>query len=153
MTTAGPATRPLDPEPPHWRPLMTESTTLAALRLADLPALNQPLEGGIFAGITTTKEGQHCAVVLLPEAPDKRLPWKDAMKWAEGRGATLPARPVAAMLFANLKASFEPEWHWTCEQLDRSYAWYQTFVYGYQNYYHKSYEGRARAVRLIQLAA
>jgi len=133
---------------------MTESTTLAALRLADLPALNQPLEGGTFAGLITTPEGKHCAVVLLADKPEKRLAWKAAMKWAEDLAATLPTRPVAAMLFANAKTSFEPEWHWTCEQLDRSCAWVQDFAGGYQgDRGHKSYEGRARAVRLIPVGA
>lgn len=121
------------------------------IRFADLPALRAPLEGGIFAGITTTSEGKHCAVVLLPDAPAERMTWKDAMKWAGDLGATLPTRPVAALLFANLRASFEPSWHWACEQFDRSYAWTQDFGYGTQHGLRKSYEGRARAVRLIQL--
>ena len=121
------------------------------MKLQDLPALGEPLDGGTFAGLTTTAEGAHCAVVLLADVSAEKLTWKEAMNWAEKLGAQLPNRPVAALLFANLKAKFEPEWHWTSDSYDGSCAWTQGFVYGYQFSYGKSYEGRARAVRLIQL--
>lgn len=119
------------------------------MKLSDLPILGAALEGGLFAGITTTKEGMHCAVVLLADKPKQLLPWKKAKAWAEGLDATLPTRPVAALLYANAKDQFEtdPSWHWTCEEEDGSFAWYQGFYYGYQYYSRKSYEGRARAVR------
>jgi hypothetical protein len=121
------------------------------MKLSDLPALLQPLEGGLFAGVCTTPDGAHHAVVLLADKPDEKLTWKQAMNWAEKLGAVLPTRPVAALLFANTKAQFEPEWHWTSESFDGSYAWDQNFFSGIQSNGHKSYEGRARAVRLIQL--
>jgi len=120
------------------------------MKLNDLPALGQPIEGGIFAGITTTKDGKHCAVILLDDKPGSRLTWDGAMKWAEALKAALPTRPVAALLFANVGDKFTKDWHWTCEE-DGSCAWYQNFSYGSQDNNHKSYEGRARAVRLIQL--
>jgi hypothetical protein len=123
------------------------------MTLADLPALGQPLEGGLFAGLTTTPDGTHHAVVLLPDKPEAKLTWKKAMNWAEKLGAALPTRPVAALLFANAKASFDPEWHWTSESFDGSYAWDQGFNRGTQGYGHKSYDGQCRAVRLIQLTA
>lgn len=123
------------------------------MKLSDLPALRQPLEGGLFAGVTTTPDGVHHAVVLLPDKPDGRLTWKKAVDWAEKRGATLPTRPVAALLFASAKDQFEPEWHWTGESVDGSYAWFQYFIIGIQDSLLKSYKGRARAVRLIQLTA
>lgn len=120
--------------------------------ITELPAVGQPLESGIFAGITSTAEG-HFAVVLLSDKPGGDLTWKKAMNWAEKLGAMLPSRPVAAMLFANLKAQFEPSWHWTNESFDSSSAWYQSFSNGLQIDYRKSAELRARAVRLIQLTA
>ena len=128
---------------------------LEALTLATLPALNQPLDAGLFGGVITLPDGKHYAVVLLADKPEQPLPWKKAMDWAEGlgNGAFLPTRPIAAMLFANAKDQFEPEWHWTSESFDGSGAWGQYFGYGYQDYNRKSYEGRCRAVRLIQLAA
>jgi hypothetical protein len=117
------------------------------MKLSDLPALLQPLEGGLFAGVCTTPDGAHHAVVLLADKPDEKLTWEKAMNWAEKLGAVLPTRPVAALLFANTNAQFEPEWHWTSETFDGSYAWSQYFLYGNQNTNLKSYEGRARAVR------
>jgi hypothetical protein len=123
------------------------------MKFDTLPAVGQPIEGGLFAGVTTKPDGTHCAVVLLADKPAKDLTWKAAMNWAEKLGAELPARPVSALLFANLKAEFDPSWHWTCEQFDSSYAWRQFFGNGNQLISDKSFQARARAVRLIQLTA
>ena len=123
------------------------------MKLSDLPAIGQPLDAGLFAGITTKPEGTHCAVVLLADKPAKDVTWKQAGAWAKKLGAELPARPVSALLFANLKDQVEVRWHWTSEEFDSSYAWIQDFNYGYQNDGVKSYGGLARAVRLIQLTA
>ena len=119
----------------------------------DLPAIGQPLDAGTFVGLTTKPDGTHHAVVLLADKSEKRLTWKASLAWAKKLKAELPTRPVAALLFANAKAQFEPEWHWTSETYDSSYAWLQGFGYGSQLYGGKSFEARARAVRLIQLTA
>lgn len=131
---------------------MTEITTapITQLTLATLPALGTQLDTGIFAGLTTRKDGAHCAVVLLPEQGEK-LTWKKAMNWAAKQGGELPSRPVAAMLFANAKAQLKPAWHWTSEQEDASYAWVYYFTFGGHYYSPKSYKGRAVAVHLIPL--
>lgn len=121
--------------------------------LALLPALGAAFEGGIFAGLTTDKEGRHFAVALLPDKPEADLTWKKAVAWAVSVDGVLPTRPVAAMLFANCKDQFEERWHWTSDAFDGSFAWSQYFSNGYQSYGRDSYEGRARAVRLIQLTA
>ena len=123
------------------------------MNLSDLPAIGQPLDAGIFAGITTKPDGTHCAVVLLADKPAKDMTWKQAIAWAKKLGAELPARPVSAQLFATLKGEFEPRWHWTCEDLDSSCAWGQGFSDGLQGFSVKWFEARARAVRLIQLTA
>jgi hypothetical protein len=126
---------------------MSEVTT--AVNFSTLPLLGATLEGGIFAGLTTRKDGIHCAVILLPENGEK-LTWRKAIAWAAKQGGELPSRPVAALLFANLKAQLQPRWHWTCEEDDASYAWVCSF-YGSQNDILKSNEGSAVAVRLIPL--
>jgi hypothetical protein len=123
----------------------------ATVALCDLPHIGQPLLGGLFSGVTTKKDGTHCAVVLLPARPAEDLNWKAAMQWAKDVDAELPTRPVAALLFANLGDQFDREWHWTSEEYGGSYAWYQYFLGGFQSYGRQSYEGRARAVRLIPL--
>ncbi len=135
---------------------LTTNQQEATMHLKDLPAIGQPLDAGVFAGITTTPDGQHCAVVLLPAKPDQRLTWQKAGEWAASVGGVLPARPVSALLFALLRADFETDdepWYWTSEQDSYRYAWIQTFYDGDQGLTAKSAELRARAVRLIQLSA
>jgi len=124
------------------------------MNLASLPALGANLEGGLFAGLTTKPDGTHCAVVLLADKPGGKLTWQQAVEWAASVQGELPSRSVSALLFANARDQFEKAWHWTSETDadDGSYAWYQYFDDGGQISLHKSYEGRARAVRLIPLA-
>jgi len=121
-------------------------------------ALGADLDGGKFAGVTTLKDGTHCAVVVLPNKADKHLEWDAAMTWAKEAGGQLPTRPVAALLYANAKDQFERTWYWTSDELqadtgyedDASFAWYCNFL-GHQSNNRKSAEGAAVAVRLIPL--
>jgi len=129
------------------------TTTLTSISLNALPAIGADLDSGTFAGLTTRKDGTHCAVVLLPTKPTKILAWKPAMTWAKKQDGELPTRPVAALLFANVKDKLEPTWHWTSDEDDASYAWFCYFYDGFQNYNRKSYEGSVVAVRLIPLTA
>ena len=124
----------------------------STINLASLPAIGADLEGGTFAGLTTKPDGTHCAVVLLPEAGTD-LTWTKAKAWAKKQGGELPSRPVAALLFANVKASLQPRWHWTSDEYDASFAWHCNFLDGYQDGTRKSYEGGAVAVRQIPLTA
>ena len=129
------------------------TTTITSIPFAALPAIGADLDGGAFFGITTGKDGTHYAATLLPAKSDKRLPWNKAMEWAAKQGGMLPTRPVAALLFANLKEPLEPVWHWTSDEDDASSAWFCYFYYGNQNVSHKSYEGSVVAVRLIPITA
>lgn len=137
---------------------MPDQTTIS---FSALPALGAELLGGIFAGVTTTRDGKHVAVILLPNKAQERMNWEKASAWAQEAGGQLPSRPVAALLYANAKGQFEDAWHWTSDSLDAdtwdesdaSYAWHCNFNYGSQNGSLKSYEGSARAVRLIHLDA
>lgn len=131
---------------------MTTQTTPPTTSFTTLPALGESFEGGIFAGIYTRPDSTHCAIVRLPENGTK-LTWKKAITWATKQGGELPTRPVAALLFANVKASLPSGWHWTSEEFDASCAWICYFGYGHQFYDYKSYEGSAVAVRLIPLTA
>jgi len=121
------------------------------MSITDLPAIGANLDGGTFAGLITKPDGTHCAVVLLPGYAEG-LTWSLAKAWAKAQGGELPSRPVAAMLFANVKASLKkPKWHWTSDEYDASYAWGCYFGYGSQGYYRKSYEGSVVAVRNITI--
>lgn len=122
------------------------------MNLASLPALGQPLEGGTFAGLTTRKDGTHCAVVLLPGRKED-INWKDAKAWAAEQGGELPTRPLAALLYANVKNQLQPYWHWTADEEGASYAWLCSFYTGHQYLNLNSYEGSVVAVRLIPLTA
>jgi hypothetical protein len=128
------------------------STQNSHLTIANLPAIGTDLDGGTFAGLTTRQDGTHHAVILLPEH-GTRIEWKQALTWANKQGGELPTRPVASLLFANVKDKLQPGWHWTSEEDDASYAWYCNFGNGYIHLNHKSYEGSAVAVRLIPLTA
>ncbi len=130
---------------------MDQDPTLGLPALA-LPVLGQPLKGGTFAGFTTKKDGTHCAVALLPGFKED-VNWDDAKAWAAEQGGELPSRPVAALLFANVKDQLKPYWHWTSEEWSASYAWSCDFLSGGQSGSHKRYEGSAVAVRLIPLTA
>lgn len=125
---------------------------MTTIKLSKLPAVGTALHGGIFAGLTTRRDGSHCAVVLLPEQGTD-LTWKRACNWAQKLEAELPSRSVAALLFANVKDQLRPAWHWTSESDDASDAWNCYFNGGSQSIIHKSYEGSAVAVRLIPLEA
>ena len=89
-------------------------------------------------------------LVLLPGDRDD-ITWADAGAWAESIGGTLPTRQEQAQLYANLKRCFEGSWYWSSEthEEDGSYAWSQYFDGGGRSLSHKSYEGRARAVRRL----
>ncbi len=121
-----------------------------SISLSTLPALGAALHGGTFAGLITRKDGSHCAVILLPDQ-GADLTWKKACNWAQKLEAELPSRPVAALLFANVKDQLRPKWHLTSESYDASYAWSCYFFSGFQSITRKSYEGAAVAVRLIPL--
>lgn len=123
---------------------------MKTIDLASLPPIGKSLDGGTFAGLTTKPDGTHCAVVLLPgNATD--LTWKNAKTWAKKQGGELPSRPVAALLFANVKASLQLGWHWTSDEYDASSAWTCYFSYGDQNGCRKSYKSSAVAVRYIKI--
>lgn len=124
----------------------------STISLASLPAIGADLDGGTFAGLTTKPDGTHCAVVLLPDNGTD-LTWAKAKAWAKKQGGELPSRPVAALLFANVKASLKPKWHWTSDEYDASYAWGCLFYCGVQLNVPKSFECSAVAVRQIPLTA
>ena len=129
-----------------------DTNPASTISLANLPAIGGDLEGGTFAGLTTTPNGAHVAVVLLPGAGTD-LTWTKAKAWAKKQGGELPSRPVAALLFANVKSALQPRWHWTSEEEDASSAWICGFNDGFQDDNRKSYEGGAVAVRQIPLTA
>jgi hypothetical protein len=116
------------------------------------PAIGQPFDGGIYAGITL-HDGQAMALVLHDDEYDGQCTWKEAMAWAESIAQELPSRIDALVLYKNLKDRFKPEWYWTAEKhaSNESYAWVQDFYDGGQLYDGKANRYRARAVRRVAI--
>lgn len=106
-------------------------------------------DGERYAGLALKHDGtpSHHLILLPGEGQD--LQWSAAVEWAEKAGGALPTRQEQALLYANLKDQFKPEWYWSGEQHDGSFAWCQTFGYGDQDDDPKILELRARAVRRL----
>jgi hypothetical protein len=64
-----------------------------------------------------------------------------------------PAQTAAEAFKEGGPEAFEARWHWSSTQYSDFSAFLQYFDYGTQINFSKSAEGRARAVRLIQLSA
>jgi hypothetical protein len=107
--------------------------------------------GEHYAGILLGKDGapDHHLILLPGEAVE--IGWAAAGDWATKAGGDLPTRREQSLLFANLKEQFQPRWYWSAEQYSAytGYAWIQSFDNGNQGSNHKSYAGRARAVRRL----
>ena len=67
----------------------------------------------------------------------------------------VPAQTAIDAFRGNGAEAFEDTWYWSSTQYagDEGFAWHQDFGNGYQSRNDKSYAGRVRAVRLIQLTA
>lgn len=118
---------------------------------ADLPEIGQPWQGGLYAGLTIHDNAPYALVLLSGER--ESVTWSDAKSWAWEINGVLPTRFDALVLWQNLKHEFKEEAYWTDAQYarDESYAWFQHFSTGYQDYYLKDGERRARAVRRLPI--
>ena len=123
------------------------------------PQIGQEWEGqgGVYAGIARGRDLAPDYYLIVGPELDDATDWVAAQKWAEGlnvEGHTdfaLPFRKEQALCFANVPELFKPEYYWSCEQhaSDSHYAWYQTFILGYQTYWNKVHHFRARAARRL----
>jgi hypothetical protein len=114
------------------------------------PLLN---DGEIYVGAIISADGsKNHNIILLPGESDD-VNWKYAMEWAVSIGGELPDHCESALLFSTMKHEFKPEWYWLREQYTAysSYAWCQNFHSGGQDYYCKTFELRARAVRRLEI--
>ena len=114
------------------------------------PALPKLAKGEIYVGITLHDDRlRH--LILLPGST--KAGWKAAGDWAKAQGGVLPSRHDGLVLFKHARAQFEREAYWLDEQRADapSYAWYQAFYWGSQNYADLSWELRARAVRRVTI--
>lgn len=107
--------------------------------------------GEIYAGLVLGKDGAADYHLFLQPGSATGVTWQAAMDWAKKLGHSLPTRAEQALLFANLKHEFEQRYYWSSEQAGPSTAWGQYFGNGSQNSSYRSCEGRARAVRRLEI--
>lgn len=107
--------------------------------------------GEVYAGILLGKNGEPDYHLILLPGEKSNINWNKAKEWASSIGGQLPDRREQRVLFANVKEEFAEAWYWsgTPHAGDTDYAWYQTFLNGYQGFSHKSNYFRARAVRRL----
>ena len=111
--------------------------------------------GGIYAGIVRGRDKAPDYHLIVGDAMTGTAQWKAAMAWAASLGEdwSLPFRTEQSVCYANVPELFEKEWYWSREEYagDESYAWYQNFSGGSQDYWGEDYEFRARAVRRLPI--
>ena len=124
---------------------------VAALPVPVPGAIGSAFGGGMYAGIIRGIDGALDEHLVLLDGEAEAVTWDAAGAWAAAKGAALPTHAEQRLLMANLPDQFKPEWYWSGTQAGPSYAWVQYFGSGLQNYYLRSYEGRARAVRRLPI--
>ncbi|WP_019101463.1 hypothetical protein [Chromobacterium haemolyticum] len=107
-------------------------------------------EGEKYAGLILVDGKPSYHVVLLDG--DVRMVWEEALAWSAEQGGDLPSREEQALLYANLKSEFRPEWYWSNTQSSRYTAYGQTFLSGHQYDDVKNDDLRARAVRRVLIS-
>lgn len=120
------------------------------MKQLQLPPLN---DGETYIGAIGDKNGELHHVILLP-GDNNDATWQEEMDWAKSIGGDLPNRIEQAMLWANHRDQFQEDWYWSNEvhHNNAAFAWCQDFDGGgYQRYYHKGYDLRARAVRRLPI--
>jgi hypothetical protein len=114
-----------------------------------LPTLKK---GEIYVGGTIDVDGKVTHTILLPK--EKEVPnWQAGMTFAKTEGGDLPNRIEQAMLWAHHADKFQKRYYWSNAQYagNVAYAWYQSFNYGDQYYWHKDNKTMARAVRRVTI--
>jgi hypothetical protein len=129
----------------------TRKPAAAAIAAAVALALPELAKGETYVGAIAGPDGRGHHVILL--AGDKELAWSAALEWAKSIGGDLPDRVEQALLFAHHKKQFQQRAYWSNTQTagGSSFAWFQDFDDGSQDYHGKDGELRARAVRRVPL--
>ncbi len=125
------------------------SETVATAAKFALPKL---AKGEVWICGMVQPDGRVQHTILLP-GESKELNHQNALAWAKKQGGDLPDRVEQAVLFKDHRDKFKREAYWSNTQHadDSSYAWYQGFNNGDQNYSRKDDELLARAVRRVAI--
>lgn len=111
-------------------------------------------EGEIYLGGFVDEKGDVSHTILLSGDNDDAS-WQAQMDWAKSVGGDLPTRAELVIAYEQHRDQFQKAAYWSnTPDSDPGYsgwAWYQYFLYGYQDYYHRYHEFRARAVRRLSI--
>jgi hypothetical protein len=124
--------------------------------LIGVPSATITLQRGEwYAGAVLNEDGslRHHLVVSKVCAV---LNFGDAQDWAAGLGLSCPTRQECRLIVAHRYSRLDemsPQWFWTSEARNSSYAWFCTLSYGAVSYDYRDYEGGAVAVRRIVASA
>lgn len=119
-----------------------------------LPRIGGELDGGVFAGVTTSFSGHVYALVLVAAQDCRAMNWADAMAWAKSINADLPTRLDASLLFANVRNHLSGHWVYISDADDHpgSTDWSRVFTDGWFSKYRNRASSGAYAVRRIPLS-
>lgn len=106
-------------------------------------ALIELKPGEHYAGAILGQDGESSHHLILLAGEAESVTFDEAIAWAKGQGGELPSRREQALLYANLKGEFKPEWYWSGEKhTNDAWAWCQTFLYGFQDDSRKGHQLR-----------
>ena len=129
---------------------MNTAVAEAPTKAITIPDLNS---GEKYLGAIIKADGTGHHIIQLPGEKED-ITWKDAKAWAESIGGTLPDRVEQALMFRDHKPDYktgDPYWSGVEVAGLESFAWYQTFLNGYQLNWRKDHEFRAVAVRRLPI--
>ena len=102
---------------------------------------------------TSDYDGRANTIALVNAGGFPAAEWAHSLAIGPHSDFYLPARHELRLMWLNVPELFEKAWHWSSTQY-AAYpydAWGQDFDDGGQGNFHKSYAGRARAVRRLTI--
>lgn len=132
---------------------MTTKTKAPAVATIPLPRIHSTYAGGEIMGVVMGENGQPDYLLIdLGLEPKNDVTWDEAKAWASSVGGDLPTRREQAVMFGNRReGQYQARWYWSGEARasEPSWAWTQSFGYGFQYYDRKASHYGARAVRRV----
>jgi hypothetical protein len=103
-------------------------------------------EGEIYLCGMVDAKGDVTHTILLP-GDNEPATWEKQMEWAKSLGGDLLTRAELVIAYEQHRDQFESRAYWSNTPEESGWAWYQSFITGYQDYRDQINEFRARAVR------
>ncbi len=105
----------------------------------------------VVDGANSEYDGRANTLSLVNAGGHPAADWAHSLQIGPHDDFYLPSRRELRLLWTNVPELFTKAWYWSSTQYAPLpfNAWGQNFGNGNQSYYHKSYAGRARAVRRL----